>query len=206
MHWWGQRSCRGQLGCSQCYRVLCSCRCSSNYKEIIHSMRFCLSELRSVRDLVIQMPVRRAPSVFFLGGGGSGAFLRNRMPYLDDIWYVGGARAEGAHAEFWARHMLIKYLICIIYSKNCPEHFSGTVRSTLMIFGMCVGLGPKVCMLNFWRGTYTGPLGPLGSKMLNNDTKLGFLGNRMPYLDDTWYVGRAIAEGAHAEFWHRPQF
>ena len=29
MHWWGQRSCRGQLGCSQFYRELCSCRCSS---------------------------------------------------------------------------------------------------------------------------------------------------------------------------------
>ena len=24
------------------------------------------------------------------------------MPYLDNIWYVCEARAEGAHAEFWA--------------------------------------------------------------------------------------------------------
>ena len=27
----------------------------------------------------------------------SGAFLGNQMPHLDDIWYVGRARAEGAH-------------------------------------------------------------------------------------------------------------
>ena len=51
--------------------------------------------------LVIQ--VRRVPSTVrdFL----SEAFLGNRMPYLDDICYVGGARAEVAHAEFWAWHM-----------------------------------------------------------------------------------------------------
>ena len=90
--------------------------------------------------------VRRVPSVFFL----SGAFLGNRMPYLDDIWYVGGARAEVVHAEFWAWHMVIKYLICIIYSKHCPEHFSQTVRPTLMKFGVWVGLGPKVRMMNFF--------------------------------------------------------
>ena len=24
---------------------------------------------------------------------------RNRMPHLDDIWYVGRARAEGAHGD-----------------------------------------------------------------------------------------------------------
>ena len=29
----------------------------------------------------------------------SGAFLGNRMPHLDDIWYVGRARAEGAHGD-----------------------------------------------------------------------------------------------------------
>ena len=48
----------------------------------------------------VQMSVLRAPSAVhdFL----SGAFLGNRMTYLDDIWYVGGARAEVAHAEFWA--------------------------------------------------------------------------------------------------------
>ena len=78
------------------------------------------------------MSVRRAPSAIcvFLSGG----FLGNRMPHLDDIWYVGGARAEVTHAEFWAWHMLIKYLICIIYAKICPEHFSGTVCSTWMIY------------------------------------------------------------------------
>ena len=69
------------------------------------------------------------------------------MTYLDDIWYVGGARSEVAHAEFWAWRMPIKYLICIIYAKICPEHFSGTVCPTWMIFGMWVGLGPKVRMV-----------------------------------------------------------
>ena len=71
------------------------------------------------------------------------------MNYLDDIWYVGGARAEVAHAEFWAWHIPIKYLVCIIYAKICPEHFSGTVCPTWMIFGMWVGLGPKVRMVTF---------------------------------------------------------
>ena len=52
------------------------------------------------------------------------------MPYLVDIWYVGGARAEVVNAEFWAWHMSSKYLICIIYAKICPEHFSGTVCPT----------------------------------------------------------------------------
>ena len=28
------------------------------------------------------------------------------MPFLDDIWYVGGAGAKDAHAEFWAWHIL----------------------------------------------------------------------------------------------------
>ena len=49
------------------------------------------------------------------------------MTYLNDIWYVGGARADIWHAEFWAWHMPSKYLICIIYAKICPDHFSGTV-------------------------------------------------------------------------------
>ena len=43
------------------------------------------------------------------------------MTYLDDIWYVGGARSEVAHADFWAWQMPIKYLICIIYAKICPK-------------------------------------------------------------------------------------
>ena len=69
------------------------------------------------------------------------------MTYLDDIWYVGGSRSEVAHAEFWVWQMPIKYLICIIYAKICPEHFSGTVCPTWMIFGLWVGLGPKVRMV-----------------------------------------------------------
>ena len=69
------------------------------------------------------------------------------MTYLDDIWYVGRARAEVALAEFWA--WLIKYLICIIYAKICPEHFSGTVCPTWMIFRIWVGVGPKVRMVTF---------------------------------------------------------
>ena len=50
--------------------------------------------------LVIQMSVQRAPSA--VHGFLSGAYLGNRMIYLDDIWYVGGARSEVAHAGFWA--------------------------------------------------------------------------------------------------------
>ena len=69
------------------------------------------------------------------------------MTYLDDIWYVGGSRSEVAHAEFWAWQMPINYLICIIYAKTCPEHFSGTVCPTWMIFGMWVGLRPKLRMV-----------------------------------------------------------
>ena len=82
------------------------------------------------------MSVRGPPSAVhvFL----SGAYLRNRMTYLDDIWYVGGARSEVAHAEFWEWQMPIKYLICIIFAKICPEHFSGTVCPTWMVFGMWV--------------------------------------------------------------------
>ena len=71
------------------------------------------------------MSVRRPPSVVSVFMYG--AFLGNRMPYLDDIWYVGGARAKDAHAEFWVWHMLIKYLICMIYAKHYAEHFSGPV-------------------------------------------------------------------------------
>ena len=52
------------------------------------------------------------------------------MTYLNDIWYVGGARSEVAHAEFWAWQMPTKYIICIIYAKICPEHISGTVCPT----------------------------------------------------------------------------
>ena len=37
--------------------------------------------------------------------------------------YVGGARVQGVHAEFWVWQMLIKYKIWIIYSENIP--FSG---------------------------------------------------------------------------------
>ena len=99
---------------------------------------FVSPELSSGRDLVIHLSVRRAVS---------GAFLGNRMSYFDDIWYMGGTRAEVAHAELWACHMVIKYLICIIFAKICPEHFSGTVCPTWMIFGMRVGLGPKVRMV-----------------------------------------------------------
>ena len=34
------------------------------------------------------------------------AYLGNRMPNIDCVWYT-GARAEGAHALFWAWHMLV---------------------------------------------------------------------------------------------------
>ena len=89
---------------------------------------FVSPELSTRRDLVIQMSVRRAPSA--VHGFLSGAYLENRMTYLDDIWNVGGSKSEVVHAEFWAWQMPIKYLICIIYAKICPEHFSGTVCPT----------------------------------------------------------------------------
>ena len=31
------------------------------------------------------------------------------MPHVDDIWYVGRARTEGAHGEFLAWHMLVPW-------------------------------------------------------------------------------------------------
>ena len=125
-------------------------------------MIFVSPELSSGRDLGIQMSVRRPASTVYIFL--SGAFLGVPYAYLDDIWCLGGAMAEGVHAEFLVWHMIIKYLICIIYAKNCPEHFSGTIYPTLMIFGMWVGLGSKVRMLNFGLAHD----GPLGSKMLNN--------------------------------------
>ena len=128
---------------------------------------FVSPELSSGRDLVIHFCAPCAVPIFL-----SGAFLRNRMPYLDDIWYVGGARAEVVHAEFWVWHMLIKDLICIIYSKTCLEHFSGTVCPTLMIFGIWVGLGPEMRMLNFGRGTSWSP-GVKNVKQCSRTTKLG---------------------------------
>ena len=71
----------------------------------------------------------------------------DQRPYiglcLDDMWYVGGARAEVLHAEFWAWHMLIKYLICMIYAK-IRSISREPICPTWMIFGMRVGLGPKV--------------------------------------------------------------
>ena len=42
------------------------------------------------------------------------------MTYLDDIWYVGEARSEVAHAEFSAWQMPIKYLICISREPYAP--------------------------------------------------------------------------------------
>ena len=57
-------------------------------------------KLSSGRDKmsVIQMSVRREPCAVRRAPSAvrdflSGAFLGNRMPYLDDIWYVGGVRA-----------------------------------------------------------------------------------------------------------------
>ena len=66
-------------------------------KTCANNQVFVSPELSSGRDLVIQMFVRRPPSVIFCPEHISGT-----VTYLDDIWYVGGARAEVAHAEFWA--------------------------------------------------------------------------------------------------------
>ena len=70
------------------------------------------------------------------------------MLNFGDIWYVGGARAKGWHAEFWAYHMLIKnrYLIFIIYFENCLESFLECSTHTLyLVYGYRVG--PKVHMV-----------------------------------------------------------
>ena len=71
------------------------------------------------------MSVRRAGSAVRRPCFLSGAYLGNRMTYLDDIWYVGEARSEVAHAKFWAWQVPIKYLICIIYAKKLSRAFLG---------------------------------------------------------------------------------
>ena len=58
------------------------------YQKSQNNILFVSPELSSGRDLVIQMSVRRAPSA--VHGFLSGAYLRNCMTYLHDIWYVGG--------------------------------------------------------------------------------------------------------------------
>ena len=63
-----------------------------------------------------------------------------------------------------------------------------------MIFGMWVGLG-LLCMLNFGRGRCLLP----NLHNLCKNLSGAFLGNRMPHLDDIWYVGRARAEDAHGD-------
>ena len=68
----------------------------------------------------------------------------------------------------------------------CPEHFLGTVCPTLMIFGMWVGLGLKLRMLSFGHGN-AGPLGPLGSKMLNNALWLPNLVRRTTDASLRWW-------------------
>ena len=154
------------------FTVLCIYECcqSSRYRQITI---FVWPELSSGRDLVIQMSVRRAPSAVRVFGQEH--FSGTVCPTLMIICYVSGARAEVARAEFWAWHRLIKYLICKIYTKLCPEHFSWNVFSTLMIFGMWVGLEPKVRMVNFGRGTCWSPRTPgvKNVKQCSRTTKLG---------------------------------
>ena len=79
-----------------------------------------------------------------------------------------------------------------------PEHFSGTLCPTLMIFGMLVGLGPKGRTLTFGVA-YANQVPNLHN--LFKKLSGAFLGNRMPYLDDIWFVRGVRAEGAYAEFW-----
>ena len=84
-------------------------------------------------------------------------FVRSisREPYNLPWWYLvcGWGLGWSCACIILGVHMPIKYLICKIYAKICPEYF---------------------------------------------------LGNRMPHLDDIWYVGRARAEGAHGGL-HRGQ-
>ena len=119
---------------------------NSSHRVFFYLFIFCLAWTKFRKRLSNPNICAACAVCNFLSGA---SFLGNRMTYLDDIWYVGGASAEVVHAEFWGWLMLIKYLICIIYTKICPEHFSGTVCPTWMIFGMWVGLGPKVRMVIF---------------------------------------------------------
>ena len=91
--------------------------CFSLFVCFVFVCLFCFfvsPELSSGRDLVIQMSVRRVPSA--VHGFLSGAYLGNRMTYLDDIWYLVGLGLKVVHAEFWVWQMHIKCLICIIYA------------------------------------------------------------------------------------------
>ena len=105
---------------------------------------FVSPELSSGRDLVIQMSVRRAASAV----RRPWFFVRSisREPYDLPWWYLVCGWVQVWSCACWILGVAdtYKYLICIIYAKICPEHFSGTVYPTWMIFGMWVGLGPKV--------------------------------------------------------------
>ena len=57
------------------------------------------SEVSHAKFWARQMPILKVPILHNLCKNLSGAFLGNRMPHLDDIWYVGRARAEGAHGD-----------------------------------------------------------------------------------------------------------
>ena len=69
------------------------------------------------------------------------------MTYRDDIWYVGGTRTEVAHAELWAWHMPIRYLIDVAHAylvpnlhnlcKNLSGAFLGNQYAHLDIWYVC---------------------------------------------------------------------
>ena len=48
---------------------------------------------------IMQIRYLKVPNLHNLCKNLSEAFLGIRMPHLDDIWYVGRARAEGAHGD-----------------------------------------------------------------------------------------------------------
>ena len=74
--------------------------------------------------------------------------LRLIWEYLCNLWPYSVICRKWHWARYRASRMLrVKCLICIIYAKICPEHFSGTVCPTWMIFGILVGLGQKVRMV-----------------------------------------------------------
>ena len=58
------------------------------------------SEVGHAEFWVWQMPIKYLICIIYAKiCSEHGAFLWNRMPHLDDIWYVGRARAEDAHGD-----------------------------------------------------------------------------------------------------------
>ena len=151
MHNQATWKCHLLLGCS-CNQSHSSawgtahCQVTEMVKEML-ALVFVSPELSSGRDLVIQMSVRRPPSAvrrpwFFVRSISGEPY---DLPLMIFGMWVGLGLKLGMLSFGCGR--CLKYLICIIYAKICPEHFWGTVCPTWMILSMWVGLGLKVPMV-----------------------------------------------------------